>query len=104
MIYTRVMALAGWLIEQLMSLYHSNGKPLVRLYGPASTDGRGSTVTVNLFDPEGQLFDFRDVERAANERQISLRTGCFCNPGAGEVMNKQPDRRRSAGALNMRNA
>ena len=25
------------------------------------------------------------VERLANERKISLRTGCFCNPGAGEV-------------------
>ncbi len=86
-IHTRAMALAGWLLEQLMSLRHANGRPLVRLYGPASTEGRGSTVTVNLFDPDGQLFDFRAVERAANERQISLRTGCFCNPGAGEVMN-----------------
>ncbi|MBN8637153.1 MAG: aminotransferase class V-fold PLP-dependent enzyme [Anaerolineae bacterium] len=86
-IHTRVMALAGWLLDQLLSLQHSNGKPLVRLYGPTTTEGRGGTVTINLFDPDGHLFDFRDVERAANERQISLRTGCFCNPGAGEVAN-----------------
>jgi selenocysteine lyase/cysteine desulfurase len=24
------------------------------------------------------------VDRRAGERRISLRTGCFCNPGAGE--------------------
>jgi molybdenum cofactor sulfurtransferase len=87
MIHTRVMALAGWLIEQLMSLRHANGKPLVRLYGPTNTEKRGGTVTINLFDPDGALFDFRDVEREANKRNISLRTGCFCNPGAGEVAN-----------------
>lgn len=86
-IHTRVMTLAGWLIEQLMNMRHANGKPLVRLYGVPHTEGRGGTVTINLFDPDGVLFDFRDVERAANERRISLRTGCFCNPGAGEVIN-----------------
>jgi selenocysteine lyase/cysteine desulfurase len=25
------------------------------------------------------------VEELANEKRISLRTGCFCNPGAGEA-------------------
>jgi selenocysteine lyase/cysteine desulfurase len=25
------------------------------------------------------------VDRVASQRNISLRTGCFCNPGAGEV-------------------
>ena len=25
------------------------------------------------------------IEQKANEANISLRTGCFCNPGAGEV-------------------
>jgi len=27
----------------------------------------------------------RYVDRVAREHDISLRTGCFCNPGAGEV-------------------
>ena len=26
-----------------------------------------------------------DLEAAANQSKISLRTACFCNPGAGEV-------------------
>ncbi len=86
-IHRRVMALAGWMIEQLMALRHANGMPLIRLYGPASTAGRGATITLNFFDPQGELYDFRDVERSANERSISLRTGCFCNPGAGEIAN-----------------
>ncbi len=86
-IHERVMCLAGWLIEQLMALRHANGAPLIRLYGPVETTGRGGTVTINFFDPDGQDFDFRQVEAEANTHNISLRTGCFCNPGAGEVVN-----------------
>jgi molybdenum cofactor sulfurtransferase len=86
-IHERVMCLTGWLIEQLMALRHSNGMPLIRLYGPADTHMRGGTITVNFFDPDGNDFNFRMVETEANQRNISLRTGCFCNPGAGEVIN-----------------
>lgn len=83
-IHTRVTCLTDWLIQRLMSLHHSNGTPLIHLYGPANTENRGGTVTVNFFDPDGKLFDYRDVEAQANNENISLRTGCFCNPGAGE--------------------
>ncbi|HSK87288.1 MAG TPA: aminotransferase class V-fold PLP-dependent enzyme [Anaerolineales bacterium] len=85
MIHTRVMCLTGWLIDQLLALRHSNGRPLIRLYGPANVQGRGGTVQVNFFDPDGRLFDCNDVERLANEERISLRAGCHCNPGAREV-------------------
>jgi molybdenum cofactor sulfurtransferase len=85
LIHTRVMCLTGWLIEQLLSLHHSNGQPLVRLYGPPTTDRRGGTVQVNFFDPNGKMFDCYGLERLANEEQISLRAGCHCNPGAREV-------------------
>jgi selenocysteine lyase/cysteine desulfurase len=87
LIHQRVTSLAGWLIAELMALQHSSGRPLIRLYGPASTEGRGGTVTVNFYDPEGHLMDWRWVEQQANRVNISLRTGCFCNPGAGEVIN-----------------
>lgn len=83
-IHARVMCLTGWLIRELLALHHSNGEPLVHFYGPLDTTARGGTITVNLFDPAGRLFDYRAVEAEANERNISLRTGCFCNPGAGE--------------------
>jgi selenocysteine lyase/cysteine desulfurase len=31
------------------------------------------------------VVDHEQIERLANLRGISLRTGCFCNPGAGEL-------------------
>ncbi|NDJ76399.1 MAG: aminotransferase class V-fold PLP-dependent enzyme [Chloroflexi bacterium] len=83
-IHERVMCLTDWLIKNLMTLYHSNGAPLIHLYGPANVEQRGGTVTINFYDPDGTLFDYRRVEAEANDVNISLRTGCFCNPGAGE--------------------
>ena len=46
---------------------------------------RGGTVTLNFYDPDGHLLDYRRVEELAGGSGISLRTGCFCNPGAGET-------------------
>lgn len=85
LIHTRVMCLTGWLLEQLLALRHANGRPLVRLYGPATTHGRGATVQVNFFDPAGAMFDCYALEQLANAQRISLRAGCHCNPGAREV-------------------
>ncbi len=81
----RVMCLTGHLIAALLELRHDNGRPLVRLYGPASTEMRGGSVTMNCYDPEGRLLDYRRIEELASACGISLRTGCFCNPGAGEA-------------------
>jgi len=83
-IHERVISLTDWLLDHLLELHHSNGAPVIYLYGPANTQQRGSTVTINFFDPSGKLFDYRQVELQANTVNISLRTGCFCNPGAGE--------------------
>jgi selenocysteine lyase/cysteine desulfurase len=85
LIEKRVRCLTGWLLRRLVDLRHSNGRPLVRIYGPITTTLRGGTVTMNFYDPEGRLLDYRRVEELAGERRISLRTGCFCNPGAGET-------------------
>jgi selenocysteine lyase/cysteine desulfurase len=84
-INTRVQSLAGWLLARLLDLRHANGRHMVRIYGPATMHDRGATLTMNFYDPEGHLIDYRRVEELASERHISLRTGCFCNPGAGEA-------------------
>jgi molybdenum cofactor sulfurtransferase len=84
-IHARVICLAGWLIDKLLSLQHRNGLPVIRLYGPTNTENRGATITFNVYDSQGQFIDHTIVEARANERNISLRTGCFCNPGAGEL-------------------
>jgi molybdenum cofactor sulfurtransferase len=84
MVHERVVCLTGWTLDHLTRLRHRNGMPLVRVYGPTTTEGRGGTITVNFFDPAGRVIDHRMVEDAASQVNISLRTGCFCNPGAGE--------------------
>ena len=58
---------------------------MVRIYGPTDTTMRGGTVTLNLYGPDERLLDYRRIEELANAEGISLRTGCSCNPGAGEV-------------------
>ncbi|HXF84766.1 MAG TPA: aminotransferase class V-fold PLP-dependent enzyme [Anaerolineales bacterium] len=84
-IHERVHCLAGWLLDNLTAMRHSNGMPLVRVYGPTTMEGRGGAVTVNFYDRDGKVIDHRLIEQKANEVNISLRTGCFCNPGAGEI-------------------
>ena len=84
LIHRRVSMLTGWLLESLGRLKHDNGAPLIRLYGPAGLAARGGTVTFNFLDPAGRVIDERAVARDAAAAGISLRTGCFCNPGAGE--------------------
>ncbi len=42
-------------------------------------------MTMNFYDSRGLFFDHRLIEHAANRWNISLRTGCFCNPGGGEI-------------------
>ncbi len=84
-IHTRVRCLTGWLIERLTSLTHATGAPLARIYGPRSDTRRGGTITFNFYDAANRPIDHRDVEARANDAGISLRTGCFCNPGGGEI-------------------
>ena len=84
-IHTRCECLAAWVIQELLSLHHANGRPLVRVYGPLNTQRRGATVAMNFYDSAGRIIDHLRVEEAAAKRQISLRAGCFCNPGGGET-------------------
>jgi len=84
-IHKRVTSLTGWTLEQLSALRHSNGRPVLHVYGPLDTHMRGGTITMNLYDPDCDFFDHRVIESEAAHSRISLRTGCFCNPGGGEL-------------------
>jgi selenocysteine lyase/cysteine desulfurase len=84
-IHDRVRCLCGWLLDRLAALRHGNGAPLVRLYGPWTTRGRGGTLALNFLDARGDGIEHAEVERRAASACISLRTGCFCNPGAAEA-------------------
>jgi len=84
-IHKRVTCLAGWLLDNLTQMKHANGEALVRIYGPTQTGQRGGNVTLNFFNQNGMPIDHLAIEEAASRVNISLRTGCFCNPGAGEI-------------------
>jgi selenocysteine lyase/cysteine desulfurase len=84
-ISAHVRRLTVAVIDGLTSLRHSNGKPVIEMYGPLTTEHRGGTVSFNIMTPEGKEVESSLVERLANEHNISLRTGCFCNPGAAEA-------------------
>ncbi len=85
LIHERVMCLTSWLLDRLLATRHSNGTPLVQVYGPHDCHLRGGTIALNFLNPDGTIVDERVVEQRASKELLSLRTGCFCNPGAGEV-------------------
>jgi molybdenum cofactor sulfurtransferase len=84
-IHTRAGLLGSRLLDELGSLAHSDGALAATIYGPRSWDRRGATIAFNFLHPDGRIVDERYVDRVARRHRISLRTGCFCNPGAGEV-------------------
>lgn len=86
-IHDRVTAFTDYLLKSLTRLKHKNGATLVKVYGPVDTEQRGGTLAVNFFDADGTVFDNQLVERLANQFNISLRTGSFCNPGASELVH-----------------
>ncbi|KAK1593719.1 aminotransferase class-V [Colletotrichum navitas] len=85
LIATRVRCLTGWCLERLRALEHSDGSPVARIYGPTSMVSRGGTICFNFLDAGGRVVDERLVAVESSAQKISLRTGCFCNPGAGEA-------------------
>ena len=104
LIHRRVMCLTGWLLDRLAALRHGNGAPMARIHGPASTRDRGGAVAFNLLDPGGRVIDERAVGTASAAAGISIRTGCFCNPGATEGafhLTKADWRRARRGAHTM---
>jgi molybdenum cofactor sulfurtransferase len=85
LIHERVKCLTGWLLEQMLALRHSNGQPVVSIYGPTTTDRRGGTIAFNFCNPDGAVLDCYAMQEQANQHEISVRSGCFCNPGVREV-------------------
>ena len=80
-----VFSLAKVLYNSLLTLHHSNGKPVARLYSDTAYDDndlQGSIVAFNLMRSNGEYIGYMEVLNMAALYKIHLRTGCFCNPGA----------------------
>ena len=94
-----VSALCAKLLSGLADLRHCNGRPVIVVYGPRGTHGRGGTIAFNVLRPDGRTLSPDDVLVAAGTHEISLRSGCFCNPGAAECALGENATTQRAGAL-----
>lgn len=86
-------ALAAWLRGELLALRHSNGAPLIQLYGrhaaaavgasaaDAAGFGQGAVFNFQVLQPDGQPLSYSRVDREAAAAGIYMRSGCVCNPG-----------------------
>jgi len=86
-IQKRLSALTDHLINELNQLKHVNGKMLIHVFGPNSNERRGSTIIMNFFDSNEEKIDVSEIEQKAAANNISIRIGCFCNPGIDEITN-----------------
>jgi molybdenum cofactor sulfurtransferase len=84
-IHNRVHALTAYWLDELPRIKHANGLPVLKLYGSTTAENHGGTIALNFIDANGHVIDHSFVEERANQVKISLRSGCFCNPGAGEM-------------------
>jgi molybdenum cofactor sulfurtransferase len=89
-ISSRIKDLSIVMISGIVKLKHNNGLPLIKLYGSNNTENRGGNFLLNFFDAAGYLYPFEKIQQLANAAMISLRTGCFCNPGIDEVIHNLP--------------
>eukprot|EP00656_Telonema_subtile_P039796 TRINITY_DN44879_c0_g1_i1.p1 TRINITY_DN44879_c0_g1~~TRINITY_DN44879_c0_g1_i1.p1 ORF type:complete len:221 (+),score=25.00 TRINITY_DN44879_c0_g1_i1:156-818(+) len=83
---SHIQGLTRDLISGLQSLRHSSGRKIVRILGPNSAYRRGGTVTIDVFGSDEVIIQPGVVERLANVAHISIRSGCFCNPGDSEML------------------
>lgn len=86
-IHNRVDGLMAYLVKQLMVLHHHNGAALIKIFGPPAHRHAGGTLIMNVFDLEGKQYAFEHIEQEASKMDISIRSGCFCNPGIDETNN-----------------
>lgn len=80
----RVAQLTALLLDQLAALRHRDGSRAVIVHGPRTRAARGGCVAFNVRDRRGAIVPYEHVEARARSARVSLRGGCFCNPGAAE--------------------
>jgi selenocysteine lyase/cysteine desulfurase len=89
-IQCHVSRLTAYMLDQLSMLCRDDGKQLVRIYGPKGLADRGGTIAFNVLRYDGTSIPFAEVESRARDAGVSLRSGCFCNPGAAEAAFEFP--------------
>lgn len=83
----RVFSLRKYVYQNLEKLKHENGQKLVQIFGPNDHQNVGGTIILGFYNKDGKRYEFEQIEEMANQHNISLRSGCFCNPGIDETNN-----------------
>ncbi|KAH9846482.1 PLP-dependent transferase [Lenzites betulinus] len=92
----RLSSLTRHLITSLSDLRHDReGTPVVQILSRQPTkvvktvgeqSDTGSVVALLFLSPSGQMLPNSFIEHAASRQNISLRTGCMCNPGGAAAL------------------
>lgn len=99
---TRLAALHSWLHEYLGDLRHHNGSPLIQILtlssskstvnqtpnGLSNESSTGYVLSCTFHSSTGARIPNSKVSKKAAEKNISLRTGCVCNPGGASALLK----------------
>jgi len=85
-IQAHVQCLTEWMYDALSSLKHSNGEPLVKIFGKhGMSDSRelqGGILNFEILGSDGKILSYKSFEREAARSGFHIRTGIECNPGA----------------------
>ena len=73
---------ARFAITLLSSLQHQNGRKVCHLF---SAPGHGPIVSFNIFNADGSPVGFVSFEKLCVMRDVAVRTGGMCNPGAVQM-------------------
>ncbi|KAK0818342.1 hypothetical protein LTR75_002655 [Friedmanniomyces endolithicus] len=96
------------LYNSLSNLTHSNGLPLCRIYKDDNTtygdpSVQGATVAFNVQLADGSMVPYEEVEEAADDQGIFVRSGSLCNPGGmATYLNWSPAEMKAAYAAGHR--
>jgi selenocysteine lyase/cysteine desulfurase len=81
----RVISLIDYLYDELVKITHHTGVSVVHIFGPEDRKNVGGTLIMNFVDDQGEVYPFEFIEEITNSKLISIRSGCFCNPGTDEI-------------------
>ncbi|KAJ7935402.1 PLP-dependent transferase, partial [Mycena leptocephala] len=100
----RLSCLMHYLVSSLSKLRHDTGTPAVRILSATPSrrlksvgdqSDTGSIISLIFLDPSGEMLPNSFVEYSASKLNVSLRTGCMCNPGgAAAILGIQDDMNR----------
>ncbi|WP_268033426.1 aminotransferase class V-fold PLP-dependent enzyme [Algoriphagus sp. PAP.12] len=86
-IKSRIDSLSSYLYQKLDQLRHSNNVKQLEIFGPKNRENCGGNMIMTFRKPDNSKIGFEVIEKITNTRNISIRSGCFCNPGLDETNN-----------------